>query len=56
MYRVVCVSMMMVVLGMEQGRGRGVQGCLCENDDGDDGARYGARQRAGGYMWTQGRL
>ena len=24
--------------------------------DGDDGARYGARQRAGGCMWTQGRL
>ena len=30
--------------------------CVCEHDDADDGARYGARQRAGGCMWTQGRL
>ena len=46
-YRVVWVSMKMVmmVLGMEKGRGRGLQGGVCQYDDCDDGARYGARQR-----------
>jgi hypothetical protein len=54
--------MVVMMLGMEQGRGRGVQGGVCEHDDGvcehdgGDVAWYGARQRAGGCMWTQGRL